>query len=211
MDFWEYDDNKNAWKRVHLRPRKRLFTPVGNDCPFDPSEVLPERKCRGKTSWLEGSPTRRISSKSWVGETYFYPKFRQQVERARIMAVQANVEEHCCNEPLGGIDAVAAILNDEGPSPSALEAAKRQEPVKLPRERRLRGNKAPMMCEICCSDNSKLGEVNKSKGIDHIRLSLSNCDLEDETQIKGLLAKEDLGVHGCKWHCIGMGRSINAF
>ena len=31
MDFWEYDDNKNAWKRVHLRPRKRLFTPVGND------------------------------------------------------------------------------------------------------------------------------------------------------------------------------------
>ena len=99
VDFWEYDDNKNAWKRVHLRRRKRLFTPVGNHCPFDPSEVLSERKtlwkCRGKTSWFEdnwqeGSPTRRISSKSWVGETYFYPKFRQQVEHAHIMAVQSS-------------------------------------------------------------------------------------------------------------------------
>ena len=214
LDYWEYDDNKNAWKRVHLRPRKRLFTPVGNDCPFDPSEVLSERKtlwkCRGKTSWFEdnwqeGSPTRRISSKSWVGETYFYPKFRQQVEHARIMAVQANVKEHCCNEPLQGIDAVAAILNDEGPSPSALEAAKRQETVKPPRERRLRGNKAPMMFEFCCSDNSKLGEVNKSKGIDHIRLSLSNCDLEDETQIKSLLAMVDRFKGADMWASIPCG------
>ena len=99
-------------------------------------------KCRGKTlsfedNWQEGSPTRRISSKSWVGETNFYPKIRQQVEHARIEAVQANVKEHCCNEPLGGIVAVAAILNDEGPSPSAFEAAKCQETVKPPRERRL--------------------------------------------------------------------------
>ena len=214
VDFWEYDDNKNVWKRVHLRPRKRLFTPVGNDCPFDPSEVLSERKtlwkCRGKTSWFEdnwqeGPPTRRISSKSWVGETYFYPKFRQQVEHARVMAVQANVKEHCCNEPLGGIDAVAAILNDEGPSPSAFEAAKRQETVEPPRERRLRGNKAPMMFEFCCSDNSKLGEVNKSKGIDHSRLSLSNCDLEGETQIKSLLAMVDRFKGADMWASIPCG------
>ena len=60
-------------------------------------------------NWQEGSPTRRILSKSWVGETYFYLS-RQEVEHARIMAVQANVKEHCCNEPLSGIDAVAAIF-----------------------------------------------------------------------------------------------------
>ena len=72
------------------------------------------------------------------------------------MAVQANGKEHCCNEPLGGIDAVAAVLNDEGPSPSAFAAAKRQETVKPPRDRRLRGNKAAIMFEFCCSDNSKL-------------------------------------------------------
>ena len=118
---------------------------------------------------------------------------------------QANVKEHCCNEPVQGIDAVAAILNDEGPSPSALEAAKRQETVTPPRERRLRGNKAPMMFEFCCSDNSKLGEVNKSKGIDHIRLSLSNCDLEDETQIKSLLAMVDRFKGADMWASIPCG------
>ena len=105
VDFWEYGDNKNVRKRVHITPRKCLFIPVGNDCPFDPSEVLSARKTlwkrRGKTSWFEdnwqeGSPTRRISSKSWVAETYSYPKFRQQVEHARIMAAQANVNGHCC-------------------------------------------------------------------------------------------------------------------
>ena len=51
VDYWEFDDQKGAWKRVHIRPRKRLFTPVGNDCPFDPSDVLSERKtmwkCKG--------------------------------------------------------------------------------------------------------------------------------------------------------------------
>ena len=128
-----------------------------------------------QTWHLEGSPTRRISSKSLVGETYFYPKFRQQVEHARNMAVQANVKEHCCNEPLGGIDAVTAVLNDEESSPSAFEAAKRQETGPPPRERRLRGNRAPVMFEFCCSENSKLGEVNKTKGTDHIRKCLSNC------------------------------------
>ena len=74
-------------KRGHIRPRKSLFTPVGNDCPFGLSEVRPGRKtlwqCRGENSWLEGnwqegSPARRISSKSWVG-----------AEQARIMAVQS--------------------------------------------------------------------------------------------------------------------------
>ncbi len=84
LDYWEFDDQKGAWKRVHIRPRKRLFTPVGNDCPFDPSDVLSERKtmwkCKGKTSWFddnwqEGSPTRRISARSWLEKHTFTQEF----------------------------------------------------------------------------------------------------------------------------------------
>ena len=33
-DFWEYNDLKSAWKMNHVRPRKRLYAPVGKDCPF---------------------------------------------------------------------------------------------------------------------------------------------------------------------------------
>ena len=62
-----------------------------------------------------------------------------------------------------------------------------------------------MMFEFCCSDNSKLGEVNKSKGIDHIRLSLSNCDLEDETQIKSLLGMVDRFKGADMWASIPCG------
>ena len=36
-----------------------------------------------------------------------------------------------------------------------------------------------------------LREVNKSKGIDHVTSSLSNCDLKDATQIKSLLVMMD--------------------
>ena len=82
-----------------------------------------------------------------------------------------------------------------------------------------------MMFEFCCSDKSKLGEVNKSKDIDHMRLSLSNCDLEDETHIKSLLAMIDRFKGADMWSsircgpwspwqqmaCIGTERSINAF
>ena len=120
------------------------------DCPFEPSEVLSERKtlwkCRGKLSWFEDT---------WQGRgNKFLSKDPTQVEHARIMAVQANVKEHCRNEPLKGIDAVAAILNDEGPSPSALEAAKRQETVKPPRERLLNSE---FSREIFCTDCKLLG------------------------------------------------------
>eukprot|EP00435_Cladocopium_sp_Y103_P014697 s1958_g3.t1 len=51
VDFWEFDESKSAWKFVHNRPRKRLFAPVGKDCPFDAKEITAERltewKCRG--------------------------------------------------------------------------------------------------------------------------------------------------------------------
>jgi len=47
--------------------------------------------------------------------------------------------------------------------------------------------------------------VNKSKGFDHIRLSLSTCDLEDETQIKSLLAMIDRFKGADMWASIPCG------
>ena len=93
-DFWAYDDQKGAWKRVHVRP-------VGNDCPFEVNEVSSKREtiwsCRGKTStfgddWQEMSPNRRISSKSWTGVTYFYPLEKPTNVKARIIAMTCNVQ-----------------------------------------------------------------------------------------------------------------------
>ena len=81
-DFWEFDTDRKAWKRVDVRPRKKLFAPVGRDCPIDVSDVSHERltewKCRGKISvhkddWNK-CPYQRISSKSWVGSTWFFPR-----------------------------------------------------------------------------------------------------------------------------------------
>ena len=74
-DFWEFDTDRKAWKRVHARPRKKLFAPVGRDCPFDVSEVSHERltewKRRGKISVHKDDcnkcPYQRISSESRVG------------------------------------------------------------------------------------------------------------------------------------------------
>ena len=82
LDYWEFDKDKIAWKRVHVKPRKRLYTPVGRSCPF-PSDIVSSAretvwKCKGRAStfkddWHDKSPNRRISSKSWVGATWFFP------------------------------------------------------------------------------------------------------------------------------------------
>ena len=55
-----------CWKRIHVQPRKRLFTPVGKDVPFDSDKITSYRstksKCRGQwptyeDDWQHGSPT----------------------------------------------------------------------------------------------------------------------------------------------------------
>ena len=97
-DYWEFDEARHAWVLVHLRPRKRLFAPVGKDCPFDSNEVEPERitewRCKGKVSvhrdnWQE-TPYQRISSKSWFGKTWFFPKGRVSPDQAQLCAAAAN-------------------------------------------------------------------------------------------------------------------------
>ena len=42
-DHWMFDKERQAWKRVHVRPRKRLYAPTGKDRPFDASDVFTER------------------------------------------------------------------------------------------------------------------------------------------------------------------------
>ena len=75
-DYWDFDQQQQAWKIVHIRPCKLLYVPLGN-CPFNPTEVsstrVTEWRCRGRTSihkdnW-QVTPHQRISSKSWVGST----------------------------------------------------------------------------------------------------------------------------------------------
>ena len=61
-------------------------------------------------NWQEGSPTRRILSKSWVGETYISILVVRKLNMLALWQFRQNVKEHCCNEPLSGIDAVAAIF-----------------------------------------------------------------------------------------------------
>ena len=76
-DFWEFDKGKGACGKIHIKSRKRLFAPVGNDCPFGTDDVSSKRviewKCRGKSPYhiddWQSNPYQRISSKSWVGKT----------------------------------------------------------------------------------------------------------------------------------------------
>ena len=32
VDFWEFDHERSACEMNHVRPRKRLYTPIGKDC-----------------------------------------------------------------------------------------------------------------------------------------------------------------------------------
>ena len=81
MIFGSLIGGKGPGVKSTSSPEKRLFAPVGNDCPFGAEEISSKRvtewKCRGKTSkysddW-QSNPYQRISSKSWVGKTWFYP------------------------------------------------------------------------------------------------------------------------------------------
>ena len=93
-DFLSYDEQKGAWKRVHVRPRKRLFTPMTKNCPFDTCAVSENRetqwKCRGKVSVYEDNWQK---SKSWTGMTWFTPKHLLKPEEAELRAAISNAAD----------------------------------------------------------------------------------------------------------------------
>ncbi len=74
----------------------RLVRIVFNQADSVTSERWTEWKCRGKTSFYKDdwqvSPHQRISSKSWVGSTWFFPKEPIEKESASISACQANLK-----------------------------------------------------------------------------------------------------------------------
>ena len=205
-DYWEFDETKKAWKRVHVRPRKRLFTPVGNDCPFEPHEVHSKRETlwtqRGKTStygddWQAMSPNRRISSRSWLGATFFFPKEYPKDVKARIIHMTCN----SVKEPNQGLDAVVSILG-MNPVPAVI---KEEQTLTPPRERRMRANKPPVMFEFCCSKDSRLGEVNTSRGFQHFRLCKEFTDLSDPLQIESLSSMIDQFKGADLWGSVPFG------
>ena len=79
-------------KMNHVRPRKRLYAPVGKDCPFSADEIGPQRvtewKCKGvvsvyKDNW-QVHPHQRISSKSWIWATWFFPNKKVDYDHAKV-------------------------------------------------------------------------------------------------------------------------------
>ena len=199
-DFWMFDKDRKAWKRVHLRPRKRLFAPTGRDCPFDATDVFTERvtewKCRGRISihkdnWQK-TPYQRISSKSWVGSTWFYPKKPVDEQVAPIMAMSANIiDDNYIRQPQK-VDAmfasmIASSKNQHETAEFLTRITKDISKVQQPKDLRKRRGVNPTCFEFCCSADSNLGVVNQSRGINHFRLSAENTDMSDDREVDSLI------------------------
>ena len=193
-DFWEFDKGKGAWCKIHIRPRKRLFAPVGNDCPFGADDVSSKRvtewKCKGKVSYhtddWQSNPYQRISSKSWVGKTWFYPKNDVDAKRATIQAAVANARQQ--QNLLKGEEAAMSMLegltnNVRDPIIAMLSKVETQNHSEA-RKKAAKGPEA--MFEFCCSENSSLGKVHEEKGIMHFRLTKESNDLSDPDEIASL-------------------------
>ena len=223
-DYWEFDGDKLAWKRVHVRPRKRLYTPIGRNCPFESNSISSARetswKCRGKTSaytddWQDGSANRKISSKSWVGCTWFFPKVNIDVDQAYLAVMKSNAAENLKRSPVKGAEAVAAILNDlesslKGEEVPALiaqasEAFKQEKAASSACPRKQKSKGEPTLFEFCCEEDSMLGQVNEEHGINHFRLTQRNSDMTCPKQTESL--KKLIGLFpGCDlWASIPCG------
>ena len=198
-DYWSFDKDRKAWKRVHIRPRKRLFAPTGKDCPFDSNDVFTERvtewNCRNRKSthkdnWQK-TPYQRISQKSWVGCTWFYPKKPVDSEKAQLYAMQSNVANHpTLNKPRKFEAMFAALIAEAEDKHEAAEfltkVTRNVDKVKPPEARKKRSEN-PTCFEFCCSKDSTLGEVNMRRGINHFRLSAEVCNMADDTEVDSLI------------------------
>ena len=198
-DYWSFDKDRKAWKRVHIRPRKRLFAPTGKDCPFDSNDVFTERvtewNCRNRKSthkdnWQK-TPYQRISQKSWVGCTWFYPKKPVDSEKAQLYAMQSNVANHpTLNKPRKFEAMFAALIAEAEDKHEAAEfltkVTRNVDKVKPPEARKKRSEN-PTCFEFCCSKDSTLGEVNMRRGINHFRLSAEVCNMADDTEVNSLI------------------------
>ena len=151
------------------------------------SERWTEWKCRGKTSFYKDdwqvSPHQRISSKSWVGSTWFFPKESIKKESASVSACQANLKLAQDNSkfyPKRCDEFIANLISDfpEDEIKSLVSNATLGVfEVKPPKERRIRKDTDRCMLEFCCSPESSLGNVNEQKRIKHFRLTKENSNM----------------------------------
>jgi len=174
-DFWEFDDCKKAWCKVHIRPRKRLFAPVGGDCPFSAQQITHERLtewvCRRRTSMYrdnwQSNPNQRISSKSWVGKTWFFPIDPVYAKRAAVQAAVFNAKIN--RDLLKGDAAVECLLEglDANSRKSIMAMISKVEPNSYSHARQAVKKGEPVMFEFCCSDESTLGKESSRRERDY--------------------------------------------
>ena len=216
-DFWEYDDLKSAWKMNHVRPRKRLYAPVGKDCPFSADEIglqrVTEWKCKGvvsvyKDNW-QVHPHQRISSKSWVGATWFFPNKKVDYDHAKVQACQANIarSDGTSKRFAKRSEHFLASASLDHPSFAAQiqQAAKGVEQVKPSKARKARGSNSKVMFEFCCSEDSALGKANEERNIDHFRLTEKSSDMADDEEVRDLLKVMKLFPGADLWGSIPCG------
>eukprot|EP00438_Fugacium_kawagutii_P008853 Skav208553 [mRNA] locus=scaffold1216:632395:633273:+ [translate_table: standard] len=199
-DCWELDQEKGAWCKIRKRPRKRLIAPVGNDCPFGGGGAIlatrvTEWKCKNRAStrtddW-QVSSYQRISSRSWVGKIWFFPKEQLGPKRVSVHAAVCNAEAK--PDLLKGESAVEFTLQDldRNEVTSIRAMFSKVEPVSRSNARKTVKKGEPTMFEFCCSENSTLGQANAERGINHFRLSKSTNDLTDpgEASLNKLIAQ----------------------
>ena len=204
-DYWEFDDGKKAWCKIHVRPRKKLFAPVGGDCPFSAEQITHERLtewvCRRRTSvykdnW-QSNPNQRISSRSWVGKTWFFPTEPIDAKRATIQAAVLNTKVN--RGLLKGEAVVENLLEglDGNSRKSIMAMISKVEPNNHSHARKTVKKGKSVMFEFCCSENSTLGKIHEERGITHFRLSETTSDMSDPGEIESLKKLVSL-FPGCK-------------
>lgn len=157
----------------------------------------------------QAHPRQRISSKSWTGCTWFFPKKLIGPEKGKMYANQANVSkaEHSSRTIEKRSDYFIASLSNEFPesSPELRNFAAGIPEIKPPKERKIRGDKGHTMFEFCCSEDSMLGQVNQERGINHFRLSQESSNMADNREVDDLIGVMSLFPGADLWASIPCG------
>lgn len=160
--------------------------------PFDSTEFQAERvtewRCRGRVSThrdnCQENPYQRISSKSSVGKTWFFPK--EQVSEERI-----KLSTRVGQAPGGVLRAMQYFVEQAGNRDAQKKRANEildmtKDLLKPERVDRSARASNPTLLEFCCDKDSTLGQANQEQGINHFRLSTQNSDLSDPWEVDSL-------------------------
>ena len=126
-----------------------------------------------------------MSSKSWFGKTWFFPKGRVSPYQAQLCAAAANPSD-------GNLRAMQRFIEQAGDSQARTRKAREileltKDLVKPAREDRKGRSANPTLFEFCCDENSTLGQINEERGINHFRLTTKNSDMSSQWENDSLL------------------------